>query len=153
MPQQTGIQGVRRQTIFDYAGTGSAHRFVQLCLAPGADVPPWRCRALTELWVRGGLLQIDGRVVVHANCFVIIEPGEERQLRPLGQDLPESIATIQPQRTKRIRRRQPGQQRPARPRAAREVGDGAEGLLLPGYHDLLSEGLRKTSHHAEAEAE
>jgi hypothetical protein len=72
--QQTGIQGVRRQTIFDYAGTGSAHRFVQLSLAPGAEVPPWRCERPAEFWVRGGLLGINGQVA-HANCFVVIEPG------------------------------------------------------------------------------
>jgi hypothetical protein len=74
VPQQTGIRGVRRQTIFDYARTGSAHRFEQLSLTPGAHVPAWRCRNLTEFWVRGGLLQIDDRVA-HANCFVIVEPG------------------------------------------------------------------------------
>jgi hypothetical protein len=79
VPQQTGIQGVRRQTIFDYAGTGSAHRFVQLSLSPGADVPAWRCRRLTEVWVRGGLLQINGQVA-HANCFVIVEPGASVQM-------------------------------------------------------------------------
>jgi hypothetical protein len=79
VPQQTGIRGVRRQTIFDYAGTGSAHRFVQMSLAPGAGVPAWRCRHLTEFWVRGGLLDINGRVA-HANCFVIIEAGAEVQM-------------------------------------------------------------------------
>jgi len=71
---QTGIQGLRRQTIFDYAGTGSAHRFVQLSFAPGAVCPAWRASALTEFWVRGGLLVVDGHTV-HANCFVVIEPG------------------------------------------------------------------------------
>ncbi len=74
VPQQTGITGVRRQTVFDYAGTGSVHRFVQLAFAPGADCAAWRCQALAEFWVRGGLLQINGQVA-HANCFVIIEPG------------------------------------------------------------------------------
>jgi hypothetical protein len=84
VPQQTGIRGVRRQTIFDYAGTGSAHRFVQLSLAPGADMPAWRCGALTEFWVRGGLLQIEGRVA-HANCFVVVEPGAlVRMASPYG---------------------------------------------------------------------
>jgi hypothetical protein len=72
--QQTGIAGVRRQTIFDYAGTGSAHRFAQLTLSPGAECPEWTCVALTEFWVRGGLLQINGQVA-HANCFVVVEPG------------------------------------------------------------------------------
>ncbi len=78
-PWQTGVFGVRRQMVFDYAGTGSAHRFVQLSLQPGARLPRWRASALTELWVRGGLLQIDGRVA-HANCFVIAEAGAELEL-------------------------------------------------------------------------
>ncbi len=82
--QQTGIERVRRQTIFDYAGTGSAHRFVQLALAPGAECPAWRCTHLSEFWIRGGLLQIDGRTA-HANCFVIIEPGATvRMASPFG---------------------------------------------------------------------
>ena len=77
---QTGIAGVRRQTIFDYAGTGSAHRFVQLSFAPGADCPTWRASALTECWVRGGILWVDERPV-HANGFVVIEPGASVRLR------------------------------------------------------------------------
>ena len=81
---QTGVPGLRRQTIFDYAGTGSAHRFMQLSLTPGAVCPPWRASALTEFWVRGGLLQIGDRTV-HANSFVIIEPGALVDMRsPFG---------------------------------------------------------------------
>ncbi len=84
VPVQTGIAGVRRQGIFDYAGTGSAHRFVQLSLAPGADCAAWACHALSEFWVRGGLLQINDQVA-HANCFVIVEPGATVHLRsPFG---------------------------------------------------------------------
>lgn len=84
LAQQTGIAGVRRQTIFDYAGTGSAHRFVQLSLVPGAECPAWRCERLTEFWVRGGLLQINGQTA-HGNCFVVIEPGAQVQLAsPFG---------------------------------------------------------------------
>jgi hypothetical protein len=71
---QTGLEGLRRQTGFDYAGTGHAHRFVQLSFAPGTDCPPWRATALVELWVRGGLVEINGEVS-HANTFVSIEPG------------------------------------------------------------------------------
>lgn len=71
---ETGIAGVRRQTIFDYAGTGSDHRFVQLALRPGSRIPPWRAGGLTEFWVRGGLLDVDGRTV-RANCFVVVPAG------------------------------------------------------------------------------
>lgn len=72
--QQTGIAGMRRQMIFDYAGTGNVHRFVQLHVAPQSVCPAWRATALVEFWVRGGLLQLNGQTV-HANCFVVIEPG------------------------------------------------------------------------------
>lgn len=76
----TGIEHVCRQTIFDYAGTGSKHRFVQLSLRPGADVPAWRASAMVDLWVRGGLLHVDGHIV-HANCFVCIPAGTVVRLR------------------------------------------------------------------------
>jgi hypothetical protein len=71
---QTGVPGLVRQTIFDYAGTGSAHRFVQLALQPGTRCPPWRAGAPADLWVRGGLLEVNGEVA-HANCFVTIPAG------------------------------------------------------------------------------
>ncbi len=75
-PAQTGIPGLRRQTGFDYAGTGHAHRFVQLAFAPGTECPVWTASGLVELWIRGGLLEIDGQVS-HANTFVSIEPGAQ----------------------------------------------------------------------------
>lgn len=77
---QTGVPGLRRQTIFDYAGTGSGHRFVQLSVAPGTACPPWRASALTEFWVRGGILHINGQTAF-ANAFVVIEAGAEVQLQ------------------------------------------------------------------------
>jgi hypothetical protein len=81
---QTGLPGITRQTIFDYTGTGSAHRFVQLHLSPGAVSPAWRCSALTEFWVRGGTLAINDRTV-HGNCFVVMEPGATVRLAsPFG---------------------------------------------------------------------
>lgn len=71
---QTGVAGLLRQTIFDYAGTGSAHRFVQLRLAPGCVCPPFMASARTEFWVRGGVLELDGRPLC-SNHFVMAEPG------------------------------------------------------------------------------
>jgi hypothetical protein len=71
---QTGVEGVTRRMIFDYAGTGSAHRFVQLALRPGTSLPAWEAGATTDLWLRGGLLEVDGRPVV-ANSFVTIPAG------------------------------------------------------------------------------
>jgi hypothetical protein len=75
----TGVTGLTRQTVFDYAGTGSAHRFVQWRLSPGLVCPRWTASALTECWVRGGVLTVNGRAA-HGNCFVIIEAGAEVEL-------------------------------------------------------------------------
>ncbi len=77
---QTGVQGLTRQMVFDYAGTGSAHRFVQWRLQPGLHCPPWRTTALTEFWVRGGVAVANGRTV-HGNCFIVAEAGAELDLR------------------------------------------------------------------------
>lgn len=71
---ETGIAGLRRQMIFDYAGTGSAHRFVQLQFAPGTEVAAWRAGARVDLWVRGGRLVVDGAVVL-ANSFIAVDAG------------------------------------------------------------------------------
>lgn len=84
---QTGVAGVLRQTIYDYAGSGSAHRFVQLSLQPGADCPPWQAGAPTEFWLRAGQLEIDGRCAP-ANSFVVIEAGARVQMAsPYGARL------------------------------------------------------------------
>jgi hypothetical protein len=83
-PHQTGVPGLARQTIFDYAGTGSAHRFVQWRAAPGMQCPEWQATARTEFWLRGGTLDVNGRTV-HGNCFVVIEAGARVRLAsPFG---------------------------------------------------------------------
>ncbi|MCX7227510.1 MAG: hypothetical protein NTW15_00575 [Burkholderiales bacterium] len=80
----TGLDGVERRMVFDYAGTGDAHRMVQLSIRPQVRVPRLRATDHVELWVRGGLLEVDGRIV-HAGCFVVIEPGAEFELAsPFG---------------------------------------------------------------------
>ena len=80
----SGVPGLRRQMIFDYAGTGSDHRFVQWHLQPGLVCPPWRASALTEFWVRGGIVVINGQVV-SSNHFIVAEAGAEVDLRsPYG---------------------------------------------------------------------
>jgi hypothetical protein len=79
----TGIEGVRRQTVFDYAGTGTAHRMVQLTLRPGA-VMSFRVKALTEFWVRGGGVSVNGQAA-DANAFVVCEPGAQMAIEsPFG---------------------------------------------------------------------
>lgn len=77
---RTGLAGLQRRAVFDYTGTGSAHRMSLLALRPQTVLPMWRTRALTELWVRGGNLVVDtptGRTDAHGNCFVVIDPGTD----------------------------------------------------------------------------
>lgn len=76
----TGVPGLTRQTIFDYGGTGLGHRFVQWRMRPGLCCPRWRTSALTEFWVRGGVLWVNGRQAV-GNCFVVAEAGAELELQ------------------------------------------------------------------------
>jgi hypothetical protein len=67
----TGIDGVCHQLIFDYAGTGSDHRMLQLHLRPGAELS-FSAGARTEFWVRGGNLLVNEQAA-YANCFVVCE--------------------------------------------------------------------------------
>jgi hypothetical protein len=75
----TGVDGLGRQTIFDYSGTGDSHRMAQLFIRPEAHVPAFTTTALTEFWVRGGLAEINGQLA-WANCFAIAEPGTRLQI-------------------------------------------------------------------------
>lgn len=80
----TGCDGVTRQTVFDYAGTPQDHRLVQLHLRPGVRLPRLLATDQVEIWVRGGLLEVDGRTAA-AGGFVILEPGTEASLAsPFG---------------------------------------------------------------------
>jgi hypothetical protein len=80
----TGCDGVLRRTVFDYAPTADDHRMVQLSIRPQARIPRLLATGHTELWVRGGLLEVDGRVA-GAGCFVIVEPQTEVSLAsPFG---------------------------------------------------------------------
>ncbi len=82
--QPTGIAGVRRQMVFDYAGTGTTRRMVQWQLRPTTALPPCRATDWIELWVRGGEVEVNGEHAF-ANCFVVIEPGATFSLRsPFG---------------------------------------------------------------------
>jgi len=83
-PHGTGCAGIRRQTVFDYAPTSDDHRLVQLSVMPETRAPRLLAAGFTELWVRGGLLEVDSRVVT-ANSFVIVEPETELSLAsPFG---------------------------------------------------------------------
>lgn len=79
----TGISGVTRQDIFDYAGTGSNHRMVQLKLLPGATLS-FSATYLTEFWVRGGDVLVNQQSA-QANTFVVCNAGAQVNLEaPFG---------------------------------------------------------------------
>lgn len=83
-PEATGLPGVTRQVVFDYAGTGTSRRLVQLQFRPTTGLPLARAGDWIELWVRGGELLVNGERA-WANCFVVIEPGAAFTLRaPFG---------------------------------------------------------------------
>jgi hypothetical protein len=80
---ETGVAGVRSQMIFDYVGTGSQHRMLQLTIRPTTRFS-FTTSALTEFWVRGGNLNINGQAA-HANCFVCIPAGTRLEINsPFG---------------------------------------------------------------------
>ena len=70
----SGATGLRRQPIYDYAGSGLSRRMVQWQLRPETVLAPWQASDWVELWVRGGELSVNGQKA-HANCFVVVEPG------------------------------------------------------------------------------
>ena len=79
-----GIPGVLRQLVFDYAGTGTERRMVQLHLRPTAATPAGVASDWIDLWVRGGEVEVNGQRAF-ANCFVVVEPGATFALRsPFG---------------------------------------------------------------------
>jgi hypothetical protein len=85
--RDTGIAGVTCQVIFDYRDTGSDHRMVQLRMRPGARVS-FTAGALTELWVRGGVVEVNSQGTQQqaaANHFVVCEEGAQVTLTsPFG---------------------------------------------------------------------
>lgn len=82
--EATGLPGVTRQTVFDYTGTGTNRRLVQLRWRPTTALPNCRATDWIEFWVRGGEIEINGQRA-HANCFVVVEPGAELALHaPFG---------------------------------------------------------------------
>lgn len=69
----TAIAGVSRRMIFDYLRTGDARRFVQLALLPGSRIPAHATTALTEFFVLGGDISVNGTAAC-GGSFVVIEP-------------------------------------------------------------------------------
>ena len=104
VPIETGIAGMRRQPVYDYAGSGLVRRMLQWQLRPETTVPAWQASDWVELWVRGGELIVND-TKAYANCFVVIEPGATvRMSSPFG-----AIALVWAEgpRGNRRQRRQP----------------------------------------------
>jgi ChrR Cupin-like domain len=70
---ETGVPGVRVQAIFDYALTGLPHRMLQWSVRPQTRFG-FTATALTECWVRGGEIIVNGQSA-YGNCFVVCEAG------------------------------------------------------------------------------
>jgi hypothetical protein len=69
----TTIAGMTRRLVFDYAGTGTDRRLVQLSLLPGTRLPAHVTSSLVEFFLLGGDLQVNG-VAAGGGSFVVIEP-------------------------------------------------------------------------------
>jgi len=70
----TAFAGVGRRMIFDYAPTGDRRRFSALTLMPRAPAIEIVHEGLTDWYVLGGGVAVNGKTS-HANSFVVIEPG------------------------------------------------------------------------------
>jgi len=71
---ETGLAGLLRQDIYDYAHSADVRRMAQWRVRPETELPAWRASDWVELWVRGGEIAVNGERA-WANCFVVIEPG------------------------------------------------------------------------------
>jgi len=80
----TGLPGLTRQPVYDYAGSGLHRRLLQWKLRPETELPAWQASDWIEFWIRGGEITVSGQKA-HANCFVVIEPGATvRMASPFG---------------------------------------------------------------------
>jgi hypothetical protein len=77
--QACALAGTTRQMIFDYRATPDNRRMVQLHIRPETRWPVFEATGLIDLWIRGGELVLNGQAI-HANCFVVIEPGQRVEL-------------------------------------------------------------------------
>lgn len=72
----TGIPGVSRRMIYDYAGDSWNARFIQLTLAPGASIPAHRLSKRVDGFVLAGEIAFGDQVATSAS-YVTLEPGSE----------------------------------------------------------------------------
>lgn len=72
----TTLAGVTRRLVFDYAGTGTERRMVQLALLPGTRLPAHVTSSLVEFFLLGGDVRVNGKAAI-GGSFVVIEPDAE----------------------------------------------------------------------------
>lgn len=72
----TALPGVTRRLVFDYAGTDTDRRMVQLALLPGTRLPAHVTSSLLEFFLLGGDIKVNGTVAT-GGSFVVIEPDAE----------------------------------------------------------------------------
>lgn len=63
----TGLPGVTRRMIYDYAGDTWNARFIQLSLAPGGSIPRHRLTARLDAFILAGELSISGQIATSAS--------------------------------------------------------------------------------------
>jgi hypothetical protein len=76
--EETGLTRILRKRVFDYAGTGTTRRLVQLGFGVGTHCA-FTASALTEFWVRSGQIDANGQTVL-ANSFIVCEAGAQVRL-------------------------------------------------------------------------
>jgi hypothetical protein len=72
----TSVAGLTRRMICDYRGTQNDFRNVALKMIPGTRVPPFRTRRIVEIFVLGGGMKVNGKLVL-GGSFCVIEPDTE----------------------------------------------------------------------------
>ena len=72
----TSIAGVSRRMICDYQGTSHDFRNVALTFNPGTRIPPFRTQAPIEIFMLGGGMKVNGKLVLSGG-FCIIEADTE----------------------------------------------------------------------------
>lgn len=75
----TAVAGLTRRMICDYQGTAHDFRNVALTMIPGTRVPPLRTRAPVEIFVLGGGMKVNGKLVLGGG-FCVIEPDAQVQI-------------------------------------------------------------------------
>jgi len=76
----TAFAGIGRRMVFDYAPTGDRRRFSAITIMPGASAIEIAHEGLTDWYVLGGDVSVNGKAA-SANGFVVIEPGTRAAIK------------------------------------------------------------------------